>query len=99
MIHGSNVISYLVGYDSNPQISKPMQNMNIDRHSRKTVIALLKSFCGFSAKDEAHYIEVVEWVNAEGVDVVMEATSGKESFSLTYGQFDALKACMKELGG
>lgn len=74
-----------------------MQNTNIDRHSRKTVIALLKFFCGFSAKDEAHYIEVVEWVNAEGVDVVMESASGKESFSLTYGQYDALKACMKEL--
>ena len=76
-----------------------MQNINIDRHSRKTVIALLKSFCGFSAKDEAHYIEVVEWVNAEGVDVVIEDESGKESFSMTYGQFDAFKACMKELGG
>lgn len=74
-----------------------MQNNNIDRHSRKTVVALLKSFCGFSAKNEVHYIEVVEWINAEGVDVVMEDSSGKESFSLTYGQYDALKACMKEL--
>lgn len=74
-----------------------MQNNNIDRHIRKTVIALLKSFCGFSAKDDAHYIEVAEWVNGEGVDVIIQDESGKESFSLTYGQYDALKACMKEL--
>jgi|AACY02.3.fsa_nt_gi hypothetical protein len=75
-----------------------MQNINIDTHSRKTVVALLKFFCGFSAKNEDHYIEVVEWVNGGGVDVVLEDESGKESFSLTHGQYDALKACMKELG-
>ena len=73
-----------------------MKNKDIDTHPRKSAIAVLNSFCPFSAKDKGHYIEVTDWANGEGVDVVVEGVQ-RVSFRLTHGQYDALKACMKEL--
>ena len=66
----------------------------MEKNKRKAVFTPLKEFCVF-AKDDA-FIEVVEWANTEGFDVTIE-TYKSESFSLSYGQFKALKKVVKEL--
>ena len=42
------------------------------------------------AKDDS-YIEVTEWTNGEGFDVAIDSYKST-TFSLTYGEFDALVA-------
>jgi hypothetical protein len=48
----------------------------------------LKKYCHF-AKDHDE-IQVVEWINGEGFDVVIDDVQ-PQRFSMTYGQFDALQ--------
>ena len=66
--------------------------------TRISAHADLKDFCTFSmgnAAKASHYIEVTEWSNYEGVDVCIHDVNGERTFSMTYGQFDAMKACVK----
>ena len=61
----------------------------ISINQRTAKFALLKPYDHF-AKDDS-YIEVTEWTNGDGFDV--HVSSYKDtSFSLTYGEFDALVA-------
>lgn len=58
---------------------------------RKAKFVELKDYC-YISKDNS-YIEVTEWSNGEGVDVVIES-HGIQRFSLTHGEFQALQLLM-----
>lgn len=60
----------------------------IKTYTRKTHFSELKEFCYLSP--EHSFIEVTEWKNGEGVDVVIDS-QGVKQISLTFGEFDALK--------
>lgn len=73
---------------------------------RRSASANLKDFCTFSMGDkkrENDYIEVTEWSNGEGYDVLITTYNTENStykdleFRLTNGQFDALKKCIKKI--
>lgn len=72
----------------------------VETVDRKAAFAELKDFCTFSMgerKGKSDFVEVTEWSNMEGVDVEIHDVDGKHKFMLTYGQFDAIKACVKEI--
>ena len=48
----------------------------------------LKKYCHFAKEHDE--IQVVEWINGEGFDVVIH-TGQPKTFSMTYGEFDALQ--------
>ena len=61
---------------------------------RRSIFADLNQFCVMSkAKD---FIEVTEWSNGEGYDVLIHAFD-TERISISHGQFDALKCLIKKL--
>lgn len=59
--------------------------------NRKVKFVELKNYCHIS-KDNS-FIEVTEWSNREGVDVVIDSDI-IQHFSLTHGQFSALQLLM-----
>ena len=69
----------------------------IDTYKLKAAGVELDQFDYFSNKDNHDYMEVIEWMNGEGFDVTISANSGNQMFSLTHGQFRALKKLIKEL--
>lgn len=56
------------------------------KYKRNATFQELQEYCNFSGKDD--YIELTEWHNGEGFDVDI---SGKKSFSLSWGEFEAIK--------
>ena len=64
----------------------------MEKYTRKSVFSELKDFC-IMAK-EHDYIEVTEWKNLEGFDIDL---NGTDHIGLTWGQFKAIKKCVKEL--
>lgn len=67
----------------------------IRSNKRRSDMVDLKDFCVFGRKDD--YVEVTEWANGEGYDVSMITITGEKIFSLTHGEFDALKYLIKDL--
>jgi len=64
--------------------------MTVSVYSRKSKLTQLKSFDYLA--DEYDTIEVTEWHNGEGVDVLIERNKGTDLiFSLTYGEAEALQ--------
>jgi len=59
----------------------------------------LKDFCSFSAHNEEDFLEVTKWANSEGYDIVIDVKYNKQQlkFELTYGQFEAIKQCIKTI--
>ena len=55
--------------------------------NRKSVFEHLKKYCHLSSNDS--YIELTEWSNGEGFDVVVSSHE-TQRFSLTYGEFQLL---------
>ena len=68
------------------------ENKNIQRAQRKSVYADLDQFDALAQKNA--YIEVTDWTNLEGFDVDINS---HQKFSLTWGQYKALKKLVKEL--
>jgi hypothetical protein len=66
----------------------------MEEYKRNSVIMQLDDYCIMSKEHD--YIEVTEWSNGEGFDVMMEGDR-LERFSLTSGQFKALKKAVKHL--
>jgi hypothetical protein len=67
---------------------------------RKSAFASLNEYCVFSMgerKGKDDFIEVTEWSNMEGVDIEINDVDGRHRFMLTYGQFDAIKSCVKQI--
>lgn len=57
--------------------------------NRKSITDNLKKYCCFS-KGDNDFIEVTQWVNAEGIDVTINSNGHEKSFSLTYGELEAI---------
>ena len=68
--------------------------------NRVAAVAPLNEYCSFSMgerKGKDDFVMVTEWINMEGVDIEVHDVDGIHKFILTYGQFDALKACVKQI--
>ena len=67
--------------------------------NRKSAFVELKDYCvGSMGKDkekEGHFLEVTEWSNGEGYDIHIFDSEGERQLHFSYGQFDAIKACIK----
>lgn len=63
--------------------------MNIKVDQRWAVFSELKGYCYLS--DDNDYMEVTEWSNGEGYDIVIDRKSGVEKFSLTHGEWHLLQ--------
>lgn len=58
-------------------------------YSRKSITDKLSKYCVCSngAND---FIEVTQWANCEGIDITIHSNGQDKSFSLTYGELDAI---------
>lgn len=68
---------------------------DIEFYKLDTAFALLEKFDNCAKGDD--FIEVSIWNNSEGFDVHLNSTHKHQSFSLTWGEFKALKKLIKEL--
>lgn len=66
--------------------------MSIEVSKRRAVFAELKPYCTHSGKHD--YMEVTEWSNGEGYDVVISHKGGVESFAITHGGWELLQVLM-----
>jgi len=48
------------------------------------------------AKDH-HFIEIIEWINGDGVDIILQDNNGVNEFYLSKDQFKALSACIQKI--
>jgi hypothetical protein len=65
---------------------------------RKSAFVDLEDYCVSSLGDrkgKGDFLEVTEWTNGEGYDIHIEDSSGPTRFMLTWGQFEAMKKCIK----
>ncbi len=77
-----------------------MEKDKIKQYNRKSAFVDLKDFCMFSMgerKDKGDFLEVTEWANGEGYDIHIFNVKGESKFSLTWGQYEAMKKCIKKL--
>jgi len=68
--------------------------------TRKSAFVDLEDYCVNSMgerKDKGDFLEVTEWTNGEGYDIHIEDSSGLVRFMLTWGQFEAMKKCIKAI--
>jgi len=74
--------------------------MENDKHKiefskRLAAFTALKPFCSMAKEDD--FMEVTQWTNIEGFDVTISDRLGNRIFSLTDGEFSALKKLVKSL--
>ena len=66
----------------------------MESYNRKSIFSELSSYDIFAK--EGSFIEVTEWKNGEGFDVEVNSNE-RILFSLTWGQYKALKKVIKQL--
>mgnify|MGYP000252750931 FL=1 len=66
--------------------------MSIEVSQRRAVFSSLKPYCVLSGNDD--YMEVTEWSNGEGYDIVIDRKGDVERFSLTHGELELLQVLM-----
>lgn len=66
--------------------------MSIEVNNRRAVFSGLKDYCSHSGEHD--YMEVTEWSNGEGYDILIDRKRGSEKFSLTYGEWELLQVLM-----
>ena len=66
------------------------------RRGRRSVSSALKPYCHLSG--ERDLMEVTEWSNGEGFDIIINRKNITERFSLTYGERDLLHVLMNYKG-
>ena len=64
--------------------------MSIDVKQRTAKFTELSPYDLFA--DQSDYMEVTEWANGEGFDISTVCSKHYQTFSLTYGQWEALQA-------
>ena len=77
-----------------------MSKHKIETSKRSSAFADLKDFCVFAMvgdKDRGYYLETTTWSNGEGFDVEILGVEGKTIIQLTWGEWDAMKACVKAM--
>ena len=70
--------------------------MSIEVSQRRAVFSELKAYCHLSGPDD--YMEVTEWSNGEGFDIVIDRKRGSEKFSLSYGEWELLSVLVNWKG-
>ena len=70
--------------------------MSIEVSQRRAVFAHLKPYCCHAGEND--YMEVTEWSNGEGYDIVIDRKSDTERFSLTHGEWELLQVLMNWKG-
>ena len=65
----------------------------MENYVRKAKFTQLKRYCHFAKDDD--FMEVTEWNNGEGFDVVIGT---EQRFSLTLGQYECLLALVNYKG-
>lgn len=63
----------------------------IETFTRKSKFTELKPYCHFTT-DDTDFMELCEWNNGEGFDLIMALGKRLQTFSMTWGQFEALQA-------
>lgn len=57
-------------------------------YKRKAIFETLSQYCLMSNKDD--FMEITEWSNGEGFDVIVSSQWRERSFSMTWGEFELL---------
>ena len=70
--------------------------MSIEVSNRRAVFAELKDYCMHSGDHD--YMEVTEWSNGEGYDILIDRKRGIERFSLSHGEWELLQVLMNWRG-
>jgi hypothetical protein len=70
--------------------------MSIEVSQRRAVFSQLKPYCVLSGPDD--YMEVTEWSNGEGYDVVISHQNSTESFGITHGGWELLQVLINWKG-
>ena len=70
--------------------------MKVEVNNRRAVFAELKDYCMHSGDHD--YIEVTEWSNGEGYDILIDRKRGMSQFSLSYGEWELLQVLMNWRG-
>ena len=70
--------------------------MKVEVNNRRSVFAELKDYCMHSGDHD--YMEVTEWANGEGYDIVIDRKRGIERFSLSHGEWELLQILMNWRG-
>lgn len=71
----------------------------IEVKMRKSAFVDLANWCTMSMgrKEKGDFLEVTEWTNGEGYDVHISDMDGEKTFQITWGQFEAMKKCIKAI--
>ena len=62
---------------------------SIESYNRRANLAELESYCHLSKKDG--FMEVTEWHNGEGYDIVLHNGMFQQNFTLTHGELQLLQ--------
>jgi hypothetical protein len=57
-------------------------------YKRESIFAELKPFCHHAGDND--YIEITDWYNGEGYDIIISSKNRQERVSLTEGEYQAL---------
>lgn len=67
----------------------------MERKNRKSINDDLTKYCILADKDS--FIEVTQWTNEEGVDILIDNGKRSINVSLTYGELEAINFLTKGL--
>lgn len=68
---------------------------NMEFNNRKSVNSPLKNY-DYLCKDD-DFIEITEWSNGEGYDILIETKSNTKFYCLTHGELEAINHLTKSL--
>lgn len=57
-------------------------------YDRKSIESSLSNFCHLAKPND--FIEITEWHNAEGYDIVINSVLGQQNINLTHGEISAI---------
>lgn len=57
--------------------------------NRKSINDKLKKYCYCSNSDN-DFIEVTQWTNCEGIDIIINSNGQEKFLALTYGELEAI---------
>ena len=69
----------------------------MEKNTRKSVSDSLSKYDYLVNKDEHSFIEVTEWANGEGFDIIIETKNKSRLMSLTTGELEAINYLTKSL--
>jgi hypothetical protein len=74
-----------------------MSKKKVELSKRNAAFVELADWCTMSIqrRDKGDFLEVTEWSNGDGYDIHISDVSGDRKIDLTWGQFQAIKKCIK----